>query len=95
MVSKADFGGIILILLPSLPVQSAWGFSVDDYPSEVPTGFGNGSICIQLSNSTSLHGPGLVVAGDCSWKLPFVCKSEFLLRDAFSVLASYVSFWPI
>ena len=71
-------GILILKTFSTLPlvVQSSWGFTVDDNPSEVPTGFGNRALCIQLSNSTSLQSPGLVVAGDCSWKLPFVCKSE-------------------
>ncbi|GAX80737.1 hypothetical protein CEUSTIGMA_g8172.t1 [Chlamydomonas eustigma] len=56
-------------------LQNAWGVSVDDYPSSVPnTGFGT-ELCLQMSNSSTLMGPGLVAAGSCSWTLPFVCKT--------------------
>lgn len=55
-------------------LQQAWALGQDGSIAGAPVASPYRS-CMYLSNRSTLLGPGLTLAPDCAWRLPFVCKT--------------------
>ena len=78
-----------LLLYQSWGADSSGALMGVSNPSDAADVFG-ARVCVYLSNSTRLGQPGLM-AGPCTWTLPYACKSQLPVLSASGVVPTILT----